>query len=356
MADDKVRVFIGSSSQVRQYQLALVDKLLRSPSIEVVRWDSDQFRTGGQFFLDTLLNAAAEKDLDFAVFIFSEDDAIKSTEKIYYTPRDNVLFELGLFMGKLGKERTFVLAPKPWQSKLKILSDLQGYIPELYSKPNAATTKLARLRNLKKVLKPTVADIKARMERLGPRDPQRADQVAWLAGPIKEYFRLRKNAGAVIKNYALDLGETWGIYQTLLADSNVHDVTIKTLMMDGTSDEIAKASGRSPNWHQALYRQNQILGWCAENARKLKKRRIRFECRAYSRVPYVHGFLLKGYKLFLTTLLFDSKGKMVGNPNPYWDIDYPKPRSRNRTVRHAFEAYEAWFDKEWAAAGRVWPK
>lgn len=355
MADDKVRVFIGSSSQVRQYQLMLVDKLLRSSTIEVVRWDSDQFRTGGQFFLDTLLNATAEKDLDFAVFIFSEDDAIKSSEKIYYTPRDNVLFELGLFMGKLTKERTFVLAPKPWQTKLKILSDLQGYMPELYSKPKAGTTKRARLANLKKVLKPAVLDIKARMKKLGPRDPQRADQVAWLARPIKEYFRQAEEP-PVIKNYALDLGETWGIYQSLLADPHVRNVTIRTLMMDGNSDEIAKASGRSPTWHQALGREHQLTGWCDDQAKNLKKRRIRFECRAYSRVPYVHGFLLKGYKLFLTTLLFDPKGRMVGNPNPYWDIDYPKPRSRNRTVRHAFEAYEAWFDKEWARARPVWPK
>jgi predicted nucleotide-binding protein len=40
------------------------------------------------------------------------------------SPRDNVIFELGLFMGALTRTRTFVLAPS--QVDLKIPSDLLG--------------------------------------------------------------------------------------------------------------------------------------------------------------------------------------------------------------------------------------
>ena len=40
---------------------------------------------------------------DFAVMILSPDDMTESRDQSYASPRDNVLFELGLFMGRLGR-------------------------------------------------------------------------------------------------------------------------------------------------------------------------------------------------------------------------------------------------------------
>ena len=49
---------------------------------------------------------------------------IESRKKKQAAPRDNVIFELGLFMGALGRERTFIV--KPRHVDIKIPSDLLG--------------------------------------------------------------------------------------------------------------------------------------------------------------------------------------------------------------------------------------
>jgi hypothetical protein len=50
-----------------------------------------------------------------------------------FGPRDNVLFELGLFMGRLGRSRTFVLHQA--SSALKLPSDLAGVVTAGYDWP-----------------------------------------------------------------------------------------------------------------------------------------------------------------------------------------------------------------------------
>jgi hypothetical protein len=67
---------------------------------------------------------AALDEFDFAVMVISGDDLLESREQNYNSPRDNVLFELGLFMGRIGRERTFVLHED--NPKLKLPSDLAG--------------------------------------------------------------------------------------------------------------------------------------------------------------------------------------------------------------------------------------
>ena len=146
----------------------------------------------------------------------------------------------------------------------------------------------------------------------------------------------------------------------MLQQPSVRDITIQTLMMDGSAQEVIDASGTdedaSPTAEQARKSAGSLMRFCHKNADDLARRNIRFECRASSRVPFVHGFLMRGHKLLLTMLLMKN-GKMAGTPNPYWDLDYPKTAStsRRRTVRYSFEAYEQWFDQQWEDARLVWP-
>jgi predicted nucleotide-binding protein len=56
--------------------------------------------------------------------VFGPDDVIFSRGKRFDGPRDNVIFELGLFTGALGRKRTFVVSPSG--KKLKVPSDLLG--------------------------------------------------------------------------------------------------------------------------------------------------------------------------------------------------------------------------------------
>ena len=64
---------------------------------------------------------------DFAVLLLSSDDKVVSRNKAKSAPRDNVILELGLFAGKIGRKRTFMVSPRG--AKLKIPTDLLGVNP-----------------------------------------------------------------------------------------------------------------------------------------------------------------------------------------------------------------------------------
>lgn len=49
---------------------------------------------------------------DFGVFIFSPDDVINIRGQVAFITRDNTLFEMGLFWGKLRRGRVFFIVPK----------------------------------------------------------------------------------------------------------------------------------------------------------------------------------------------------------------------------------------------------
>lgn len=84
-------------------------------------WNQGVFFAGG-YSLEALEKAVTESD--FAIAIAQPDDIIESRGSRQPTLRDNVLFELGLFMGKLGRHRALLIHPKV--DGLKLPSDLQG--------------------------------------------------------------------------------------------------------------------------------------------------------------------------------------------------------------------------------------
>ena len=87
----------------------------------------------GSTFIDSLMNALPR--FDFAVLVLTGDDLLTSREVTTLSARDNVLFELGLFMGRLGRERTFVIQPRGDQ--IKVPSDLAGLTTATYDWPRA---------------------------------------------------------------------------------------------------------------------------------------------------------------------------------------------------------------------------
>jgi len=117
----KPRIFLGSSAQ----QQKLVDGLTRGLAdvADVEPWTT-VFNPGVNT-LDRLYQLAHE--VDFAAFAFARDDwtsrpdsAATSTGQA--SPRDNVVFEAGLFGGALGMQRTFILHA----SGAKLPTDLLG--------------------------------------------------------------------------------------------------------------------------------------------------------------------------------------------------------------------------------------
>ncbi len=123
----KPSVFLGCSSEAAKVD-GLIDGIKKylSPVAEVRLWSEakDVFRpmTGT---LSALLDACRDF-YDFGVFLLHPDDAIKSRGKKGHTPRDNVWFEFGLFIGGLGERRTFAMQVAKARKRPKIASDLEG--------------------------------------------------------------------------------------------------------------------------------------------------------------------------------------------------------------------------------------
>jgi predicted nucleotide-binding protein len=114
------RVFIGSSTESKRAALAVkrsLDKIA-----EAVVWTQKDVFEPGKFTLESLEEHAQRSD--FAVMVFGPDDVIFSRGNRQVGPRDNVIFELGLFMGALERKRAFVIAPRG--KKLKIPTDILG--------------------------------------------------------------------------------------------------------------------------------------------------------------------------------------------------------------------------------------
>jgi hypothetical protein len=121
-------VFVGSSSEGVQLARAVRAGLEREAEVTV--WDEGVFELG-QTFVESLTQALSR--FDFAVLVLTPDDVVESRSIDTSGPRDNVIFELGLFMGSLGRGRTFILQQSG--SGLKIPSDLSGVTTAQYHWP-----------------------------------------------------------------------------------------------------------------------------------------------------------------------------------------------------------------------------
>lgn len=102
-----VRLFIGSSAEGLPVARNVQAELERHGVCEVERWDQDVFEPSG-YPLDSLLRVAGR--VDFAVLVASPDDVTMSRGADEPSVRDNVVLEFGLFVGALGRERTYLLA------------------------------------------------------------------------------------------------------------------------------------------------------------------------------------------------------------------------------------------------------
>lgn len=113
-------LFIGSSGETLPIAEAIAGSI--PPDVAVVRLWSKGVFGASRFPMEDL--AAEVAVADFAALVAGPDDHVSSRGKEFNAPRDNVVFELGLFMGALTRHRTFLIAPDG--DDLKIPSDLLG--------------------------------------------------------------------------------------------------------------------------------------------------------------------------------------------------------------------------------------
>jgi CRP/FNR family transcriptional regulator, cyclic AMP receptor protein len=126
------RVFIASSSEALGMARALKADLIKS-KLDVKIWTDGIFTPG-------ITNIEAlEKELkvaDFAAVILSDDDKVFSRWRLKRAPRDNLILELGLFMGAIGRQRAIMIHPR--SRKVKLPTDLLGVTPISYNNSDMA--------------------------------------------------------------------------------------------------------------------------------------------------------------------------------------------------------------------------
>ena len=112
-------LFVGSSSEGLVYAKAL--QLNLDHSCQVVLWSQGVFGLSGSTLEDLVESI---RTVDFGVLIVTPDDLVQSRGRKTAAPRDNVLLELGICIGSLGRERTFLVYDR--SKPVKLPSDLAG--------------------------------------------------------------------------------------------------------------------------------------------------------------------------------------------------------------------------------------
>ena len=131
------RLFIISSTEALAVAHEVQSSLTRD--VLAVVWTNGVFFAGG-YSLEVLEREVERSD--FAVAVAQPDDVVEMRGEKRATLRDNVLFELGLFMGKLTRHRTILVHPRV--EGLRLPTDLQGLTLASYA-PGGAADLPARL-------------------------------------------------------------------------------------------------------------------------------------------------------------------------------------------------------------------
>jgi len=152
-------IFICSSAESLTVAEQLQVGLNHHPSVVKV-W-TDQVFGPTKYTMEDLEREVATAD--FAIAVVMGEDVVRSRKRQSVAPRDNVVFELGLFMGQIGRQRTFMVVPRG--IKLKMPSDLLGLNPLSFVPP----TDLKNASLWAAALGPVCTLIKTAINNHGPR-------------------------------------------------------------------------------------------------------------------------------------------------------------------------------------------
>lgn len=123
MTDLKPKIFIGSSTA--GYPIARKVKQHLSSIADCHLWKDDGMWETNRSTFDNLLRMVSF--FDFGVFVATADDlTMGKDDKIVIEPRDNVVLEMALFLGGLGKDKSFLIV----ENGIKLPTDFDGiYMP-----------------------------------------------------------------------------------------------------------------------------------------------------------------------------------------------------------------------------------
>ncbi|MBI9062697.1 MAG: nucleotide-binding protein [Marinilabiliaceae bacterium] len=126
----KRKLFIGSSSEGLSVAEQVKFEIERQCGewVECVLWNEQNIFAQNKSFLDSLVKSS--RRFDYGILVATADDVEKSRKVKRLVPRDNVLFEMGLFLGSLGLTRAFLIA----DAECKLPSDYFGVSISIFKK------------------------------------------------------------------------------------------------------------------------------------------------------------------------------------------------------------------------------
>ena len=119
-------MFIASSAEHLDLAYAAQEGL--EHDVEVTVWSQGVLALS-KSALASLIDELDESD--FGLFILAPDDITAIRDASKQTVRDNVIFELGLFIGRLGSDRCFLIVPRGMED-LHLPTDLLGVTPAMF--------------------------------------------------------------------------------------------------------------------------------------------------------------------------------------------------------------------------------
>lgn len=187
MDEAKPKIFIASSSEGLNIADTMQENL--QYDAEVTVWNQETFTLSG-FILEDLVERLDM--FDFGIFVFSFEDLTLIRNEEVKTTRDNVIFELGLFVSGLGRRRCFILMPKS-KEKLHLPTDLLGITTAEYQ-PDRSNG------NLSAALGPVTNKIKRSIKEQGLRNKKEGSLSNVIINQIDEagvsaFYQSRKDYG-----------------------------------------------------------------------------------------------------------------------------------------------------------------
>lgn len=222
----KPRVFIGSSVEGLNVAYAVQQNLLHDAEVTV--WDQGVFELSSTT-IESLIKALSSAD--FGIFVFSPDDISKIRGNDVKSVRDNVLFELGLFVGKMGRERVYFLVPEGVD--IHIPTDLIGITPGKFDSKRADGS-------LQAATGPASHQIRIQIKKLGPIETRESKNTPsessgevydhWIMDVIDDKFesaitKLEKELQGQSGDDALK-NQAWLYYCKFKLDPNIGYVTL----------------------------------------------------------------------------------------------------------------------------------
>jgi len=176
----KPKMFIASSTEHLDLAYAAQEGL--EHDVEATVWNQGVFqlsRTSMASLVDVL------DESDFGLFILAPDDVTTIRANTRQTVRDNVIFELGLFIGKLGADRCFLVVPHGSED-LHLPTDLLGVTPATFAPDRTDANLVAALGPACNRIRKSIKKLGALETRQQALEANEAERGASKPGPVDD--------------------------------------------------------------------------------------------------------------------------------------------------------------------------